>query len=137
VLLGVVGIQRSLANWRLSPSLAHLYLSIDFTFLVDSLPVNLGNPDEYTVKDFAVLIKELTGSNSTIRHLPATTDDPRQRRPDITLAKRVLGWQPRVTVRRGLERTISYFRAELARNGKAIESTGPVLQSRYKARAEG
>ena len=97
----------------------------------------MGNPDEYTVKDFAVLIKELTGSNSTIRHLPATTDDPRQRRPDITLAKRVLGWQPRVTVRRGLERTISYFRAELARNGKAIESTGPVLQSRYKARAEG
>ena len=62
---------------------------------------------------------------------------PWQRRPDIALAKRALGWQPRVTVRRGLERTISYFRAELARNGKAIVSTGPVLQSRYKARAEG
>jgi UDP-glucuronate decarboxylase len=74
-----------------------------------SLPVNLGNPDEYTVKDFAVLIKELTNSNSTIKMLPATKDDPKQRRPDITTAKEQLGWAPRVTVREGLAKAIAYF----------------------------
>ena len=75
-----------------------------------SLPVNLGNPDEYKVKDFAVLIKELTVSNSSIRFLPATQDDPRQRRPDITVAKTKIGWSPKVPVRVGLAKTIEYFR---------------------------
>lgn len=57
-----------------------------------------------------MLIKELTGSNATIKHLPATQDDPRKRRPDITTAKRELGWSPKVPVRIGLAKTIEYFR---------------------------
>ncbi len=89
-----------------------------------SQPVNIGNPDEYSVKDFAIFIKELTNSNSTIRFLPATTDDPRKRKPDISVAKRVLGWEPKVHVRDGLIKTIEYFREELRRSGEIIP-TGP------------
>ena len=63
------------------------------------MPVNLGNPDEYTVKDFAQYIKDITGSASEISFLPATKDDPTQRKPDITTAKRELGWEPKVTVK--------------------------------------
>ncbi len=75
-----------------------------------SLPVNLGNPDEYTVGDFATLIKTLTSSNSSIVHLPATQDDPRQRKPDITVAKEKIDWQPKHTVRDGIKETINYFK---------------------------
>ena len=82
-----------------------------------SQPVNLGNPEEFQVKDFAVLIKELTKSNSTIKMLPATKDDPKQRRPDITTAKTHLGWEPRVPVREGLAKAIAYFAKELAASG--------------------
>eukprot|EP00981_Chlorochromonas_danica_P003778 scaffold691_cov181-Ochromonas_danica.AAC.31 len=89
-----------------------------------SLPVNIGNPDEYTVKDFAHLIKELTQSNSTVKFLPATKDDPRQRRPDITTAKEKLGWQPSVPVKIGLSKTIDYFRKELQDTGEIVP-TGP------------
>lgn len=89
-----------------------------------SQPVNLGNPDEYSVKDFAVLIKELTGTNSTIKYLPATTDDPRQRKPDITTAMREIHWRPKVPVRVGLEKAIAYFRQELQNSGEIIP-TGP------------
>jgi len=64
-------------------------------------PVNLGNPEEYTIAMFAQRIKELVPeSKSSIIKLPATADDPRQRRPDITRAKTLLGWAPRVTYRR-------------------------------------
>jgi len=89
-----------------------------------SQPVNLGNPEEFSVKDFAVLIKELTQSNSTIQMLPATKDDPRQRRPDITTAKEQLNWAPRVPVREGLSKAIAYFRKELQDSGEIIP-TGP------------
>lgn len=89
-----------------------------------SLPVNIGNPEEFTVKEFALLVKELTGSNSTIKILPATKDDPKQRRPDITTAKKQLGWSPKVPVRVGLMKTIEYFRRELALSGEIIP-TGP------------
>lgn len=75
-----------------------------------SQPVNLGNPEEYTVKDFAELIKDITKSNSTIRMLPATKDDPKQRKPDITCAGREIGWKPVVPVRIGLSKAIEYFR---------------------------
>ena len=64
-----------------------------------SQPVNIGNPDEYTVRNFAELVKEITNSNSTINYLPSTTDDPKQRKPDISTAMKHLGWQPRVPVR--------------------------------------
>jgi len=62
-----------------------------------SQPVNIGNPEEYTVKEFAELIKGLTKSNSTIRSLPPTKDDPKQRRPDISTALEQLGWKPIVS----------------------------------------
>eukprot|EP00595_Chromulina_sp_UTEXLB2642_P000499 CAMPEP_0196761284 /NCGR_PEP_ID=MMETSP1095-20130614/455_1 /TAXON_ID=96789 ORGANISM="Chromulina nebulosa, Strain UTEXLB2642" /NCGR_SAMPLE_ID=MMETSP1095 /ASSEMBLY_ACC=CAM_ASM_000446 /LENGTH=272 /DNA_ID=CAMNT_0042110595 /DNA_START=583 /DNA_END=1401 /DNA_ORIENTATION=+ len=89
-----------------------------------TLPVNIGNPDEYTVKDFAILIKELTSSNSSISILPATKDDPRQRKPDITTAKEQIGWEPRIPVREGLKKTIEYFSKELKESGEIIP-TGP------------
>ena len=89
-----------------------------------SQPVNLGNPDEYTVGDFAVLIKDITGSNSTIQMLPATKDDPRQRKPDITCARNNIGWSPKVPVREGLSKAIAYFRKELEMSGEIIP-TGP------------
>ena len=101
-----------------------------------SLPVNLGNPDEYTVAGFAETIKKLTGSRSKIVKLPATTDDPRQRKPDITTAKTHIGWQPKWTVGRGLAETIEYFKRELADMGGSITPTGP-LASKPRPRADG
>lgn len=84
------------------------------------LPVNLGNPDEYTVKDFAEYIKDITGSDSEISFLPATKDDPTQRKPDISTAKRELNWEPKVTVKEGLEKTIAYFSRVLEESGEII-----------------
>lgn len=88
------------------------------------LPVNLGNPDEYSIKDFAFKIKEMTQSKSEIVFLPATTDDPTQRQPDITTAKRELDWEPQVTVEEGLQNTIAYFASVLEEAGEIIP-TGP------------
>ncbi|RTH05742.1 NAD-dependent dehydratase [Thermus scotoductus] len=73
-------------------------------------PVNLGNPEEYRVLELAQLVKELTGSPSPVTFLPLPEDDPRQRRPDITLARKLLSWEPKVPVREGLSRTIAYFK---------------------------
>ena len=70
------------------------------------------------------MIKELTGSNSTIISLPATADDPKQRKPDIGVAKSHLGWSPKVSVRDGLKKAIEYFRQELLESGE-IKPTGP------------
>jgi UDP-glucuronate decarboxylase len=72
-------------------------------------PVNLGNPVEFTIAKLASLIVELTGSRSQISFHPLPQDDPRQRRPDIDLARKELGWEPTVNLREGLERTIAYF----------------------------
>jgi UDP-glucuronate decarboxylase len=72
-------------------------------------PVNIGNPGEFTIRQLAELVVELTGSKSKLVQLPLPADDPRQRRPDITLAQQQLGWQPTVQLREGLERTIEYF----------------------------
>jgi UDP-glucuronate decarboxylase len=74
-------------------------------------PVNLGNPDEFTIKELAELIIELTGSRSRIRYAPLPADDPVRRRPDITLARTRLGWEPKVPLREGLQRTIAWFRS--------------------------
>ncbi len=76
----------------------------------DAEPTNIGNPDEYTVKELAEMVLELTGSRSELVHLPLPTDDPKVRKPDITRAREKLGWEPRVPVREGLARTIEYFR---------------------------
>ena len=76
-------------------------------------PVNIGNPDEHTVLDLAEIVLRLTGSRSRIVHRPLPADDPHRRKPDITLARDKLGWQPRVTLEDGLERTADYFRGLL------------------------
>lgn len=77
-------------------------------------PTNIGNPGEFTMLELAAQVLELTGSRSTLRHLPMPPDDPRQRKPDITVASSVLGWQPAVALREGLIRTIDYFREVVA-----------------------
>jgi UDP-glucuronate decarboxylase len=74
-------------------------------------PVNLGNPDEFTILELATLVIELTGSKTKIVTRPLPVDDPARRRPDITLAKKHLDWQPQVKLREGLARTIDWFRA--------------------------
>ena len=79
----------------------------------DELPVNLGNPQEVTVLELAETIIRLAGSKSEIDHRPLPVDDPRQRRPDITRARELLGWQPEVGLEDGLGRTLEYFRSVL------------------------
>lgn len=73
-------------------------------------PINLGNPIEYTVKQLAELVVELTGSKSAMEYRPLPSDDPRQRQPDIGYAKRQLGWRPTVDLEVGLRATVDYFR---------------------------
>ena len=76
----------------------------------ETMPVNIGNPNEFTVRQLAELVIEMTGSTSTIVSLPLPADDPKVRQPDITRAKSLLQWEPRVQLREGLARTIEYFR---------------------------
>jgi UDP-glucuronate decarboxylase len=72
-------------------------------------PINVGNPGEFTMLELANMVIELTGSKSKIVHLPLPSDDPKQRRPDITLAQEKLGWEPKVPLKAGLVKTIDYF----------------------------
>ena len=72
-------------------------------------PVNLGNPDEFTMIELAAMIRDLTGSRTEFIHEPLPADDPRQRQPVIDLARRELGWSPVVTIEEGLKPTITYF----------------------------
>lgn len=74
-------------------------------------PVNLGNPDEFTIAQLAERVKDLTGSTSPVEHKPLPADDPTQRRPDISLAKERLGWEPTVKLDEGLARTIDWFKS--------------------------
>jgi dTDP-glucose 4,6-dehydratase len=76
----------------------------------DSNPTNIGNPAEYTVKELAEIVVELTGTSSPIVYRDLPVDDPKVRRPDITRARTLLGWEPEVTVREGVARTVEYFR---------------------------
>ncbi len=78
-------------------------------------PINIGNPDEFTVRELADLVLEATGSGSEIRFEPLPVDDPKQRQPDISVAKSLLDWEPKISLREGLRRTIKHFRARLAR----------------------
>lgn len=89
-----------------------------------SLPLNIGNPEEYPVIDLANIIKNLTASNSEITFLPASVDDPARRRPDISKAREILEWSPTVDLQTGLYNTISYFASELNMNGNDIIPTG-------------
>jgi UDP-glucuronate decarboxylase len=76
-------------------------------------PVNLGNPAEMTVLELAEAVIDITGSRSAVIHKPLPADDPQRRRPDISLARRKLGWEPAVVLREGLEKTVAYFEAVL------------------------
>ena len=76
-------------------------------------PMNLGNPGEFTMLELAELVLKKVGGKSKITHLPLPSDDPKQRKPDITLAKETLGWEPKVPLEEGLEKTIAYFREAL------------------------
>jgi UDP-glucuronate decarboxylase len=78
-------------------------------------PVNLGNPVEFTIRELAELVLRLTGSSSKIEFRPLPQDDPAQRQPDIRLAKKILDWQPTVSLEDGLKETIAYFRKVLGR----------------------
>ena len=72
-------------------------------------PINLGNPREFTIRQLAEMVVDMVGSGSSIEFKPLPQDDPRQRQPDITLAKKVLGWEPRTDLEDGLKKTIAYF----------------------------
>jgi len=74
-------------------------------------PVNIGNPHEFTMKELAEMVIRLTGSRSKLVYLPLPQDDPRQRRPDISLAQKTLDWKPLVNLEEGLQRTIDYFKS--------------------------
>ena len=74
-------------------------------------PVNIGNPGEFTIKQLAELVIELSGSSSKIQYGPAPQDDPQRRRPDITLAKQKLDWEPTIPLREGLQHTIDWFKS--------------------------
>ena len=91
-----------------------------FLALLDSNepgPVNIGNPVEFTMLELADLVLELTGSSAGVEYRPLPSDDPRQRQPDITVARERLAWEPAVDLREGLELTIPYFAGQLALAG--------------------
>jgi UDP-glucuronate decarboxylase len=77
-------------------------------------PMNLGNPGEFSIRQLAEIVIELTGSKSRIEFRPLPSDDPKQRQPDISLARKTIGWEPKVALRDGLKETIDYFRTVLA-----------------------
>lgn len=77
-------------------------------------PINIGNPDEYKIIDFANLIKSMVKSQSSITFGPATNDDPKQRRPDISRAMKEINWYPKFSIDQGLGETIAYFRQYLS-----------------------
>jgi nucleoside-diphosphate-sugar epimerase len=85
-------------------------------------PTNLGHPNEVTVRELAEMVLEETESDSKIVSLPLPADDPKVRRPDITVARSVLDWEPQVELREGLRRTIPYFREAYTR-GEAVPRT--------------
>jgi dTDP-glucose 4,6-dehydratase len=82
-----------------------------------TLPTNIGNPDEFSVLELARMVLEETGSSSKIEHLPLPQDDPKVRRPDISVARSALGWEPKIPLREGLRRTIPYFRDRVLGEG--------------------
>jgi UDP-glucuronate decarboxylase len=92
-------------------------------------PVNLGNPAEITVGELAEIVVAMTGSRSHIVHRPLPVDDPRRRRPDISRAQSLLGWQPRVPLHEGLRETIAYFTQGLDRPSRIFEATPAAFAS--------
>jgi dTDP-glucose 4,6-dehydratase len=80
----------------------------------EHLPVNIGNPNEFTILECAQLVLKVTGSKSRIRYEPLPPDDPKQRRPDITKARQLLGWEPKIDLESGLRLSLDYFRQAIA-----------------------
>jgi dTDP-glucose 4,6-dehydratase len=102
------------------------YVSDEITGIVavsksnEHLPVNIGNPKEFTVLECARLVLQLTGSKSVVRFEPLPQDDPRQRRPDITKARTLLGWEPKIHLSTGLQLSLDYFQAAVRRQFPAV-----------------
>jgi UDP-glucuronate decarboxylase len=92
-------------------------------------PINIGNPQEVTIRELAEIIVRKTGSSSEIRTAPLPKDDPRRRRPDITLAREKLRWEPRVRLEDGLDRTIAYFESVLRRDAARADVHGGRLEA--------
>src|SRR5690606_27463917 len=97
-------------------------------------PVNIGNPDEFTMLELAEVVLELTGSASGVVNQPLPEDDPKVRRPDITRARELLGWEPRHSLDEGLELTIPYFRERVERGATARVLTDAVTHGATSAR---
>jgi dTDP-glucose 4,6-dehydratase len=89
-------------------------------------PTNVGNPNEFTVMELARMVLEETGSASVIEQRPLPEDDPRVRQPDITIARAVLGWEPRISLREGLRRTIPYFQELVQKQDASARTLGAV-----------
>ena len=85
----------------------------------EHLPVNIGNPSEFTILECAQLVLKITGSRSRIRYEPLPQDDPKQRRPDITKARKLLGWEPKIDLETGLRRSLEYFKKAVAEDAVA------------------
>ncbi len=86
----------------------------------EHLPVNIGNPNEFTMLQCAKVVLEVTGSESQIRFEPLPQDDPKQRRPDITKARALLGWEPKIDLRAGLQSSLDYFRAAVLASSPTV-----------------
>uniref|UniRef100_A0A2P2I9U1 UDP-glucuronic acid decarboxylase 1 n=1 Tax=Hirondellea gigas TaxID=1518452 RepID=A0A2P2I9U1_9CRUS len=104
-----------------------------------SLPVNLGNPDEHTIDEFATIILGMVGGSSRVVYKDAVEDDPQRRRPDITRANEQLNWAPLVPLSRGIQKTVKYFREELERSADSQKNTynvenGPPTQNYIEER---
>lgn len=112
----------------LHPSDRTVAARLDKSFLLhnadadDSIhhPINLGNPEEMSILEIARLVLEITGSKSSVTFVPRPVDDPRIRRPDVSRARRLLGWAPRVGIVEGIERTVAYFREQLWHDSNAV-----------------
>ena len=89
-------------------------------------PTNVGNPVEFTIRELADLVLELTGSSSRLEVLPLPEDDPKVRQPNISVAREVLGWEPRVPLREGLVRTIPHFQRLITEEGASARTLAPV-----------
>jgi dTDP-glucose 4,6-dehydratase len=92
---------------------------LKLAFSDEHQPVNIGNPVEFTLLECAKAVLEVTGSSSRIAFCPLPEDDPKQRKPDITKAKKLLGWEPRVSLREGLENSLQYFFEQVERMDEA------------------
>jgi dTDP-glucose 4,6-dehydratase len=95
----------------------------------EHLPVNIGNPNEFTILECAQLVLKVTGSKSKIAYEPLPQDDPKQRRPDITKARTLLGWEPKIQLEEGLRLSLDYFRTAVAAETSAARQTQPLSGS--------